>query len=121
MRFSKGAKADPETTLETLKLVIYLVPIFGFFPSLWSLYRRGGSRREQTASRTAVALALAWLLVYGVTGAGAHTFDGATARFLVTGLLSTTGYFITSLWLMVRLLQGKSVRLPGVSRWADRL
>jgi hypothetical protein len=39
MRFSKGA-ADAETTLETLKLVIYLVPIFGFFPSLWSLYRR---------------------------------------------------------------------------------
>ncbi|MDA0867863.1 MAG: hypothetical protein O2890_15970 [Cyanobacteria bacterium] len=121
MRFPKGAKADPETTLETLKLVIYLVPIFGFFPSLWSLYRRGGSRREQTASRTAVTLALAWLLVYGVTGVGAQSFDSLTARFLVTGLLSTTGYFVTNMWLMVRLLQGKSVRLPGLSRWSDRL
>jgi hypothetical protein len=121
MRFPKGAKADPETTLETLKLVIYLVPIFGFFPSLWSLYRRVGSRREQAASRTAVTLALAWLLVYGATGAGAHAFDGATARFLVTGLLSTTGYFVTNMWLMVRLLQGKSVRVPGLSRWGDGL
>ncbi|MGD1906870.1 MAG: hypothetical protein ACFB0C_12865 [Leptolyngbyaceae cyanobacterium] len=121
MRFSKGAKTDPETTLETLKLVIYLVPIFGFFPSLWSLYRRGGSRREQATSRTAVILALTWLLVYGATGAGAQAIDSLTARFLITGLLSTTGYFITNLWLMVRLLQGKSVRIPGLSRWGDRL
>ncbi|WP_008311817.1 hypothetical protein [Leptolyngbya sp. PCC 6406] len=114
-------KSDPESTLETLKLVIYLVPIFGFFPSLWSLYFRQGSRRERQVSRTAVVLALAWLSTYVLTGAGATLSDVAATRLLITGLLTTTGYFVASLWLMVRLLQGNTPRLPGISRLGDRL
>jgi hypothetical protein len=111
---------DPETKLETLKLMLYLVPIFGFFPAVWSLYFKPGSPREQTVSKTAVTLALAWLVVYGLTAAGSQT-DIAATRFLVTSLLATTGYFLTNLWLMVRLLQGGSVRLPGLRRLSDRL
>lgn len=113
--------ADPETKLETLKLVIYLVPIFGFFPSLWSLYLTQGSRREQTVSKTAVTLALTWVIVYVLTAAGSQMSDAVSMRMLVTGLLTTTGYFVTNMWLMVRLLQGKTVRLPGVSKLGDRL
>ncbi len=113
--------ADSATKLESLKLVIYLVPIFGFFPSLWSLYLKQGGRQEQTVSKTAVTLALAWLMVYVLTAAGAQATDIAATRFLVTSLLATTGYFVTNLWLMVRLLQGKSVRLPGLSKLSDRL
>lgn len=117
----RSRRVDPEAKLETLKLVIYLVPIFGFFPSLWSLYIRQGSRQETTVSKTAVVLALAWIATYSLTAAGSHVADIASTRLLVTGLLATTGYFVTNLWLMVRLLQGKSVRLPGVSKLGDRL
>ena len=116
----RSHRSDSETKLETLKLVIYLVPIFGFFPSLWSLYFKQGTQREETVSKTAVILALIWVTVYGLTAAGSQT-DLAAARLLVTSLLATTGYFITNLWLMVRLLQGGTVRLPGISRWGDRL
>jgi hypothetical protein len=113
--------ADPETKLETLKLVIYLVPIFGFFPSLWSLYLKQGSRREKAVSRTAVSLALVWVMVYLTTVAGAQASDVMSTRLLVTSLLMTTGYFLTSFGLMVRLLQGRSTRLPGISKVSDRL
>lgn len=118
MRFSPE---DPDTKLETLKLIIYLVPIFGFFPSLWSLYLKQGTRRETTVSRTAVTLAFAWVAIYVLTAAGAQVSDIASTRLLVTSLLATTGYFMTNLWLMVRLLQGKTVRLPGISKLGDRL
>lgn len=117
----RSHRTDPETKLETLKLVIYLVPIFGFFPSLWSLYFKQGTRREKIVSKTAVALAFAWLSVYMLSAAGSQMFEVASTRLLVTGLLATTGYFITNTWLMVRLLQGRSVRVPGVSKLGDRL
>ncbi len=117
----RSRNPDPATKLESLKLIIYLVPIFGFFPALWSLYLQQGSPREQTVSKTAVTLALAWVLVYGLTAAGSQASDLASMRLLVTSLLATTGYFVTNLWLMVRLLQGRSVRLPGISKIGDRL
>jgi hypothetical protein len=117
----RSRHSDPETRLETLKLIIYLVPIFGFFPALWSLYLRQGSPREQTVSKTAVTLALAWVMVYVLTTAGSQASDLVSTRLLVTSLLTTTGYFVTNLWLMVRLLQGGSARLPGISKLGDRL
>ncbi|HEY9887605.1 MAG TPA: hypothetical protein V6D02_04340 [Candidatus Obscuribacterales bacterium] len=117
----RSRRSDPETTFETLKLLIYLVPIFGFFPALWSLYLKQGTPREATVSKTAVTLALAWVVVYGLTAAGSQATDLLGTRLLVTSLLTTTGYFVTNLWLMVRLLQGGSVRLPGLSKISDRL
>lgn len=116
----RSPSPDPEAKLETLKLVIYLVPIFGFFPSLWSLYFKQGTKRETDVSKTAVSLALVWVVVYLSTAAGSQT-DLASTRWLVTSLLATTGYFVTNLWLMVRLLRGSSVRLPGISKLGDRL
>lgn len=117
----RSRHSDPENKVETLKLVIYLVPIFGFFPALWSLYFKQGSNREQAVSKTAVTLAMAWIVVYVLTAAGSQAADVVSMRLLVTSLLATTGYFITNTWLMVRLLQGGSVRLPGISKLGDRL
>jgi len=117
----RSRNSDPETRLETLKLVIYLVPIFGFFPALWSLYMKQGSAREKQVSQTAVTLALAWVVLYVLTAAGSQASDLASTRLLITSLLATTGYFVTNLWLMVRLLQGGSARLPGISKLGDRL
>ena len=113
--------SDPEAKLETLKLVIYLVPIFGFFPALWSLYFRQGSLREKTASKTAVTLALVWGAVYLTTAVGSQVTDLASTRLLIASLLATTGYFLTSFWLMIRLLQGRSARLPVITQLGDRL
>jgi NO-binding membrane sensor protein with MHYT domain len=117
----RSSSADSETKLETLKLMLYLVPIFGFFPALWSLYFQQGSVREKSVSKTAVTLALLWVLLYGLTAVGAQGTDLMSTRLLVGSLLATTGYFMTNLWLMVRLMRGGSTRLPGISRLSDRL
>ena len=113
--------SDSSQTLEKLKLLIYLVPIFGVFPALWSLYGKQGSRQEQRISRLVVTLALGWLLTYGLLSLGSQVSPSLALRLLVTNTLVTTGYFVTNLWLMVRLLQDKPVRLPGISRVSDRL
>ena len=94
---------------DRLKLFIYLVPIFGFFPALFSLYRRQGSRQEQAISRLVVTLAFGWLAAYLLLGMGAETSEVFSLRLLVTSSLLTTGYFLTNLWLMVRLWRRKSV------------
>lgn len=100
-----------------LQLFIYLVPIFGFFPALWTLYRRQGTKEQQKVSRLSVTLALSWLLGYFLLSAGADQFW--TIRLLMTNTLLTSGYFLISLGLMVRLWQGKSARLPGISQIAE--
>ena len=101
-----------------LQLFIYLVPIFGFFPALWTLYRRQGTKEQQAISRLSVTLALSWLLGYFLLSAGAES-QFSTVRLLITNSLLTSGYFLVSLGLMVRLWQRKSARLPGISQIAE--
>ena len=102
------------------QLFIYLMPVVGFFPALWTLYRREGNRQQQTVSRLSVTLAMAWLIAYILVGAGvAQTSEFLTLRLLFINSLLTSGYFLVSLWLMVRLWQRKSVRLPGISQIAE--
>ncbi|HEY9738628.1 MAG TPA: hypothetical protein V6D06_20185 [Trichocoleus sp.] len=113
--------SDGSETLERLQLLIYLVPIFGLFPALWSLYLKQGSRQEKTVSRLVVTLALGWLITFGVLSAGGQLAPSLSLRLLVSSTLVTTGYFVTNFWLMVRLLQGKPVRLPGISQLSNRL
>ncbi|NJL47548.1 MAG: hypothetical protein HC929_08760 [Leptolyngbyaceae cyanobacterium SM2_5_2] len=108
-------------TLERLKLMIYLVPVFGVVPAAYSLWQKQGSRQEQAVSRLVVTLALSWLMIYTLLSAGSHLSPGLSLRLLITNTLVTTGYTLTNLVLMVRLLQGRSVRLPGFSRLSDRL
>jgi hypothetical protein len=101
-----------------LQLFIYLVPIFGFFPALWTLYRRQGTKEQQKISRLSVTLALSWLGSYFLLSAGAES-QFWTLRLLMTNTLLTSGYFLVSLGLMVRLWQRKSARLPGISQIAE--
>lgn len=107
--------------LETLKLLIYLVPIFGTVPAALSMARTRTSPRERAVSRLVLTLAFSWLALYVALGAGSELAPGLSLRLLVTNLLVTTGYTVTSLGLMVRLLQGKPVKLPGFSRLSQRL
>ena len=52
-----------------LQLFLYLVPVVGFFPALWTLYRGQGTRQQKNLSRLVVTLALGWLLGYILLGA----------------------------------------------------
>jgi len=107
--------------LKHLHLFFYLVPVVGFFPALWTLYRRQGNREQQAVSRLAVTLALAWLCAYLLLGTGAQVSEVLTLRLLFMNSLLTSGYFLVNLWLMVLLWQRKSLRLPGISRFAERV
>lgn len=102
-----------------LQLFVYLVPIVGFFPSLWTLYRRQGSREQQVVSRLSVTLAFAWLLGYVFLSVGFEGSEVWKLRLLFTNSMLTSTYFLVSIGLMVRLWQGKQLRLTGISRIAE--
>jgi hypothetical protein len=112
---------DPleNSDLDRLQLFVYLVPVLGFFPALWTLYRRQGSREQQAVSRLSVTLAFGWLLGYILLSAGGQVSEFWTLRLLFMNTMLTSGYFIVSVGLMVRLWQRKSPRLPGISRIAE--
>ncbi len=103
------------------QLLLYLVPIIGFFPSLWTLYRGQGSREQLAISRLSITLALTWLLAYLLLATGAATSDFFPLRLFILNSFLTSGYFLVSVWLILRLIQGKSGRLPGLSNLAERV
>jgi hypothetical protein len=117
---------DPykEQSLNRLRIFITLIPVIGFLPALWTLYRQQGSPEVQNASRLVVTLTMGWLLGYALLGAGLQITSGSqvsTLSVLILSSLLTSGYFLANLWLMVRLWQRKSLRLPGISQLSDRL
>ncbi len=107
--------------LKRLKMFLCLVPVVGFFPAMWTLYRDRSSRQEKAVSRLAVTLALGWILGYFLLNTGAQAAGSMSLQLLVMSSLLTSGYFLTNIWLMVRLWRRKSVWLPGISRLGDRL
>ncbi|MEL6222278.1 MAG: hypothetical protein AAFQ57_00350 [Cyanobacteria bacterium J06626_14] len=104
-----------------LKLFIYLVPIVGFFPALWTLYRNRSSREERSVSRLIVILSLTWIIGVIILNSGAQAVDSAALPLMISSTLLTSGYFVTNLWLMIRLWQRKKLKLPVISRLGDRL
>lgn len=116
-------KSDPfeNPDITKLQMFLYLTPVFGFFPALWTLYRRQGSPSQQAVSRLAVTLALSWLFGYILLGAGASASESIKLPLLVMNTLLTSGYFVVSVWLMIRLWQRQPIRVPGMSRIAERM
>ena len=108
-------------TSERPKLYLYLVPIVGFFPALWTVYRRAGSKGERSVARLSVLLAFLWLSGHFLLEAGAQTSEIWTLPLLVTSSLWTSSYFLISVGLMFRVWQGKPPWLPLLSRTSDRL
>lgn len=107
--------------LKRTRLLLYLIPVFGFFPALWTLYRRKGSKQEQKVSRLAVILALGWLSSYVVLGTGVQTSESFALPLLVTNGVLTSGYFVVNLWLMTQVMRRKRPWLPVFSKLSDRL
>ncbi|MEH2033469.1 MAG: hypothetical protein V7K67_28260 [Nostoc sp.] len=112
---------SPQCPIPKTQLLLYLIPIIGFFPSLWTLYRGQGSREQLAISRLSVTLALTWLLGYLLLTTGAATSDYFPLRLFILNSFLTSGYFLVSVWLILRLMQGKSGRLPGFSNLAERV
>jgi hypothetical protein len=106
-----------------LKLYLYLVPVVGFFPALWTLYyrRRQTPHSELEASRTAVVLGLLWLGGYVLMGTGAQVSESLDLPLLLGSSFWTSGYFVASVWLMAQVWRRKPVRLLGVSQLGNRL
>ncbi|MEA5581240.1 hypothetical protein VB620_07795 [Nodularia harveyana UHCC-0300] len=117
----KNSQYTQETDISKKQLFLYLIPVIGFFPSLWTLYRRRGTREQLVVSRLSVTLALTWLLGYFLLATGAATSDFLTLRMLILNSFLTSSYFLVSVWLIIRLIQGKSHRLSGFSSFAERV
>lgn len=115
--------------LKRLLLFIYLVPVFGVVPALWTLSRRDSKsrglvsdqRQQREVSRVAILIGLAWLvgtvsLTSGVAISNADNAQGMGVSLLFFNSLLTSGYFLSSFWLMVRVWRRKSLDLPGLKR-----
>jgi hypothetical protein len=110
------------SALDRLETFVYLTPVIGLLPSMWAIYRGQRDKRQLAACRLSILLAFVWLSTYLSLNVCAD-LSGASAlgfRLLFLNSLVTSGYFMTSLWLMMLLWQKKSIRLPGVSALAER-
>lgn len=112
--------SQPNPTSKKL-LLLYLIPVIGFFPALWTLYRRQGSREQLAVSRLSITLSLTWMLGYLLLATGAATSDLLRLRLLILNTFLTSGYFLLSIWLMTRIIQKKSYWLPGFTNLAAKM
>jgi hypothetical protein len=110
---------DASQRLETF---FYLIPVVGLIPSLWAIYRRRRDKKQLAVCRLSVLLAFIWLTIYLSCNVGTDLSGTSTSislRLLFINGLATSGYFISSLWLMMLMWQNKSVRLAGFSYLAE--
>ncbi len=118
--------SSPRHIDQYLKLWIYLLPIVGVIPAIWTLSRTKNItttsdtsedfalkdnailRQQQKASRLAINLMVIWLTSYALFSLGAaNVSDIVSFRMLYTNAIITTGYFLTCTWLMSRLGKNK--------------
>lgn len=98
-----------------LQLWIYLLPVVGVVPAIWTLYRATQLknvtvdsdllelRQRQKVSRFSINLALVWLSCYCLLSFGAASVSGIESfRLLYSNALITTGYFLACTFLMFR-------------------
>lgn len=122
--FQSGNKiigTGEELPIPKTQLILHLIPVLGLFPSLWSVYSRQASREQLKVSRLSITLAFTWLSGYLLLTTGAATSEFFTLRLLILNSFFTSGYFLVSIWLVLRVLQGKSYRLPGMSSLAESI
>lgn len=114
---------DSESTHQFHRSVLfyYLIPVFGFFPSLWTLYRRQGNKEQMIVSRLSVTLALAWLLGHLLLESSVQITESMTLPLLLVSSLLTSSYFVVSVWLMIRIWQRRSLKIPAISHVAEEV
>lgn len=98
------------------QLWIYLLPVVGIIPSIWTLSRNSSELEHKKTSRLSLILTIAWLSTYlGLWLGVDQTPDVLSFRLLYTNALLTTSYFLICFGLMFRVSQGKSPYLPLIS------
>ena len=103
----------PQNVERHLKLWIYLLPIVGVIPAVWTLYRQpkkpiDSDREQKKASLLSIKLVLVWLISYASCSFGAASASEIMSfRLLYANAIITTAYFVTCTILMAR-LGGKS-------------
>ncbi len=104
------------TKSQKRQLWIYLLPVVGVIPSLWTLSRNSAELEHKKTSRLSLILTITWLSTYcGIWLGVGQTSDLLSFRLLYTNALITTSYFLICFGLMLRISQGKSPYLPLVS------
>lgn len=111
---------------ERRSLYLYLLPVFGFFPAWWTLYRyrtkpNALPSAQRDASRLSVTLGLLWLTGHFLTELGANHTESSSVSLLVLSSLWTSSYILIELGLMVRVWQQRSLSLPGISTLSRKL
>ncbi len=104
-----------------LQLYLYLTPVVGFIPALWTVYRKTGDRQIQSTSRLAVILAVTWAIAISLLQGSAHHSESLHLPLLLASSMATSAYFFLNIWLMVRLWRHQTIRIPGISNLGDRL
>jgi hypothetical protein len=99
-------------SVQDIKLFLYLMPVFGMVPAVWTLNKADSTRQERNLSRVAIKLALGWLGAYMLLQTGAGSAESLQVPLLLTSSLVTSGYFVLNLWLMILLWQRQSVHVP---------
>ena len=110
-----------EQPLERLTVFLYLVPIFGVVPALWTLYRQRGSREQKRVSRMVLILAFGWLVGSLLLQTGGQNAETLTLPLLLMSSLLSSGYFLVNMWLMVQVWQRKPARLTLLERLTKSL
>ena len=107
--------------LHKLYLWVYLLPVVGAIPALWTLYRDRANSEQKKASRMSLVLLSLWLVSYISLLVGAdRTSDVLSFRLLYGNALITTGYFLICFVLLFRLKQGKSPYLSLINSFKGR-
>ena len=94
-----------------LQLWIYLLPVVGIVPAIWTLYRlpkkqvnSDECREQKRISLMSVRLVLVWLISYASLFFGAaNSSEIISFRLLYANAIITTAYFVTCMVLMSRL------------------
>lgn len=117
------SRSSDRQELKNLMLLLYLMPVFGVGPALWTLSQPERPKAERALSRMAIKLMAAWFAGTVMLDVGVENVEGLKLPLLIASSVFTSGYFVLNLGLMLRLWQGRTIDLPlfgRVSRrWTD--
>jgi hypothetical protein len=106
-------------TLNRLWLFAYLIPVFGMVPAVWTLTQGKSDRRYRAMSRLTLSLGGVWLLGALVFNSALSTGESGMSTQMLLMLVNsvfTSGYFVLSLGLMVRVWKRQPADLPSFSQ-----
>lgn len=97
--------------LKQIQLFIYIIPVVGLIPAIWTLLRDESDTSSQKVSRLSVKLAIAWLIAYALLWLGStQTTDVVSFRLLYLNTLLTSGYFLSCFLIMFNIWRKKPPR-----------